>query len=248
MQNEMSLLIDLQKIDSAVDELARKADEFTPLIQAKNAEIETLKKSAASAKEKLTGHQKKKKQLEVDAEAQDQLIRKHQNELAALKSNEAYKAMLSEIDAAKAAKVKIEDEILVVMEALEADDRESKEIEKKFKAEEAGLRAQAQELEGKKSAAEAAVQTKKTERDAFAATIPAHSREQYDALRERKGGLAIVPLINGNNCGGCQMRIPPAKANDVKKAKAMILCDVCSRILYWPVEETAPAASSPSAS
>jgi predicted nucleic acid-binding Zn-ribbon protein len=216
MQNEMSQLIELQKHDSAVDELARKVDEFTPLIQAKNLEIDTLKKTAASAKEKLTGHQKKKKELEVDAEAQEQLIKKHQSGLAALKSNDAYKAMISEIDAAKAAKTKIEDDILVLMEALEADDRESKEIEKKFKAEEAGLRAQVQELEGKKSAAQADVQKKKDERDAYAATIPANSREQYDALRERKGGLAIVPLLHGNSCGGCQMRIPPAKANDVK--------------------------------
>lgn len=242
MQDELSYLIKLQELDSQTDEVRERAAAFLPRIQEKTRKIEGLKDGMKHAKEQLSGHQLKKKQLELDADAKEKLVQKHQGELNGLKSNDAYKAMLSEIQAAKDAVKKIEDEILVVMEAIEADDRAFKENEKKFKESEGAVKREIQELESQKAALETEAKAKQADRDAFAATVPAPLLARYDTIREKGGGVAIVPLVNGS-CGGCRMSITPNKANEVKKAKNMVLCDSCTRILYLPPAEPTVTAS-----
>lgn len=239
MPDDLSFLIKLQQHDSAIDELKEKAEAFSPLIQAKNKQLDTLKSDLKSAKDALSQHQLKKKQLEGEAEAQEKLVQKHNSELNSLKSNDAYKAMLVEIKTAKDAVVKIEDEILVLMEAVEADEKKYRELEKKFKSDEASTKMEIQNLESQQSAVLAQVKQKEEERNTFAQTVPAPLLSQYNAIREQRGGLAIVPMVN-SSCGGCRMALTPAKANEVKKAKSMVLCDSCIRILYLPQEEVAP--------
>jgi predicted nucleic acid-binding Zn-ribbon protein len=241
MQGDLPFLITLQQHDAAIDELREKAEAFVPLIQKKNQQVETLKTSLKSAKDALSSHQVRKKQLELDADAQEKTVQKHQGALNSLKSNDAYKAMLEEIKAAKDAVVKIEDEILSLMEAVDADDKRYKELEKKFKTDEASMKSEVQAIESEKNAALELVKKKQAERDAFAATVPPALLSKYDVIREKGNGIAIVPMVR-NSCGGCHMGLTTAKANEVKKAKEMVLCDSCSRILYIPAEETVSAA------
>ncbi len=245
MQDELSFLVTLQQHDAAIDELNEKAAAFDPQIQNKNKQVEALKTNLKIAKDALSSHQVRKKQLEMDVDTKEKLVQKHQGELNGLKSNDAYKAMLEEIKAAKDAVVKIEDEILSLMEAVDVDDKKYKELEKKFKTDEAALKSEAQKIESEKIAALELVKKKQEERDAFAKTVPSTLLSQYDVIREKGGGLAIVPMVR-NSCGGCHMSLTTNKANEVKKAKTMVLCDSCSRILYLPVEEAAaPAPAAP---
>jgi predicted nucleic acid-binding Zn-ribbon protein len=243
MQGELSFLIELQKFDAAIDDLREKADAVTPIIQKKNQQLETLRSDLKNSKDALSQHTLKKKQLEADAEAQEKLVQKHNSELNSLKSNDAYKAMLGEIQAAKDAVVKIEDEILSVMEIIEADNRKYKELETKFKSDEAAVKAEIQQLESQKNAILSDVKKKEEERAAYAATVPPVLLGQYEAIREKRGSLAIVPMVN-NSCGGCHMGLTQAKMNEIRKAKTMMVCDSCSRILYLPQEAPASPAVS----
>ncbi|MCG3203522.1 MAG: hypothetical protein KCHDKBKB_00192 [Elusimicrobia bacterium] len=242
MQGELSFLIELQKFDGAIDDLQQKSDELLPLIQNKNKQIEKLKADLKFTKEALSHHQLKKKQLEADAEAQEKLIQKHNSELNSLKSNDAYKAMLGEIQAAKQKVVKIEDEILSLMEAVEIDDKKYKELEKKFKSDEATIRSEIQSLESQKENLSSEVKKKKEERSQYATTVPPTLLGQYEAIREKRGSLAIVPMVN-SSCSGCNMGLTQSKANEIRKAKSMVLCDSCSRILYVLPEDPVASAS-----
>ncbi len=238
MQGELSFLIELQKHDAAIDTLREKAEEVTPLIEKKNQQLEKLKSDLKNSKDALSQHTLRKKQLEADVEAQEKLVQKHNSELNSLKSNDAYKAMLSEIQAAKDAVVKIEDEILVVMESIDSDNRRYKELEAKFKSDESAVKNEIQQLETKKADALAEVKKKEEERASYAATVPPTLLGTYDAIREKRGSLAIVPMVN-NSCGGCHLGLTQNKMNEIRKAKSMVLCDSCSRILY--VQQEAPA-------
>ena len=238
MQGELSFLIELQKHDAAIDDFREKAAAMDPSIQRKNQHLETLKSDLKAAKEALSQHTLKKKQLEADAEAQQKLVQKHNSELNSLKSNDAYKTMLGEIQAAKDAVVKIEDAVLAVMEAIENDDKRYKELEKKFKTDEAAVKAEIQQLEAAKSGILSDMKKKEEERAVYAATVPSTLLSQYDAIREKRGSLAIVPMLN-NSCSGCRLGLTQNKMNEIRKAKVLVLCDSCSRILYVPQEEAA---------
>lgn len=244
MQGELSFLIELQKHDGAIDELREKLETLTPLIQKKNKQIDTLKSDLKGAKDALSQHQLRKKQLEGEAEAQEKLVQKHNSELNSLKSNDAYKAMLSEIQAAKAAVVKIEDEILSLMEAVEADDKKYKDLEKKFKTDEASVRSEIQALEAQQNAQAAEIKKKEEERAVYAQTVPPKLLSRYDEIRDKRGSLAIVPMVR-NSCSGCNMGMTQAKCNEIRTAKNMVLCDSCSRILYVLPEESVLSPVSP---
>lgn len=243
MQGDLPFLIELQKKDLAVQALEQEAETRTPQIQEIQKKIDGLKSALKNSKEKLTQYQLRKKQLELDADAKEKLVQKHQSELNSLKSNDAYKTMLDEIKAAKDAVVKIEDEILVVMEGIDSEDKKSKEADRTAKAEEGTLTAKIKALEAEKAAVLEQAKQKKAERDEYAKTVPPALLAKYDVILEKGDGIAIVPMEN-STCGGCNMKMSPAKANDVKKAKDMVLCDNCSRILYVPAaaptEATAP--------
>lgn len=54
--------------------------------------------------------------------------------------------------------------------------------------------------------------------------------KRYDNTREKRGrGIA---LVNGEICGGCNMRIPTYLMVDIKKQTEIIYCDSCGRLLY----------------
>jgi predicted nucleic acid-binding Zn-ribbon protein len=136
---------------------------------------------------------------------------------------------------AKQALKQIEDNILGAMEAADAAEKNLKANEQKVKAEENVVKQAAAAMQADLDKIVADEKTKREARDVFAATVPAAIQSRYDAIRKNRGGLAIVAVVN-NTCSGCRMKLPPNKVNDVKKAKAMIVCDSCSRILYAPQE------------
>lgn len=243
MLEHLSSLIELQRHDAIVSDFEEKAAAFDPLIRRKNQELDALRTNLKTAKESLTANTLKKKGLEGQVEEKQKLVQKHNAELNSLKSNDAYKAMLGEIEAAKQAVTQIEDQILVVMEAIEAGERKFKEAETKFKSDEASLKAEVQRLEGEKAAAMSVVAARKAERDTFAKTLPATAVAQYDAIRGQRGGVAVVEMVN-NSCGGCHLALTQNKINEVRKAKSVVICESCSRfiVLPPPTDAASPAA------
>jgi predicted nucleic acid-binding Zn-ribbon protein len=243
MQSDLTLLINLQKIDAAVDELQARALAMLPQIAKKNAELEALKARLKAAKDKSNAAGLKRKALEGQVEEKEKEISKHQGALNSLKSNDAYKAMLGEIENAKKDKSKIEDDILALMEQIDAAEKEYKATEQTIKTQEGTIKAAIQALEKEKADLESQAAAKKSERDAFAATITPVSLTQYDALRSRRGGMAIVPVENGA-CGGCQMNLPHTKIQQLKQGRNVVYCENCTRILFIPA--AAPTAPAPS--
>jgi uncharacterized protein len=244
MQSDLPLLVKLQEFDVAIDAADQKAQSVAPLIAKKTQELEGLKTSLKAAKEKAATYTMKKKNLEAQGEEKEKDLKKHQAALNSLKSNDAYKAMLSEIEAAKNAVVQIEDEILVVMESIESADKEYKATEQKLKSDESVIKAAIQDLEKQKAELEAQAAQKKADRATFAATISPASLSQYEGIRSRRGGIAIVPMV-ANSCGECRMNLTQNQLIEIKKAKNVVSCNNCMRIIYVPPQDAPAVAPSP---
>jgi len=246
MSGDLAFILELQKHDSALDEMVENVNALAEKIKANNDQISSLKNRLTSAKDTLKALQAKKKAWELEASSKEELIQKHQKELNSLKSNDAYKAMLGEIDAAKGALTKFEDDILETMESIENGEKDLKEKEQTVKADEGVIKGAIQKLESEKTQIQNVEKTKREEREKFAQTVPEKVRSYYQSLREKRAGVAIVPVIN-NTCSGCGMNLTQNQIVDIKKAKKMVLCESCSRILYFPPPNT-PAEKNPTES
>jgi len=169
METDLQHLLQLQAQDSAIDDLKEQVEDLTARIQAKNTTIENMRVALKTAKDAFSSHSVKKKQLEMEAESKEQLVKKHQGELNVLKSNDAYKSMLGEISGAKAALHKIEDDILTLMEEVEKDEKDYRAKEQVMKSDEGKIKAEIQAIESDKNKLLAEVKSREDVRQQFAA-------------------------------------------------------------------------------
>ncbi len=57
------------------------------------------------------------------------------------------------------------------------------------------------------------------------------SLQHYEALRKRKGGVAVVKVQRGL-CQGCRMSLPTHQQQRVRSGHQVVLCSSCGRMLF----------------
>src|SRR5262249_13377180 len=64
------------------------------------------------------------------------------------------------------------------------------------------------------------------------ATIHPRERSEFQRLLEKKGGLAVVRVINAS-CSACHVKVRPAAMQTLKAGNEIVYRDSCRRILYY---------------
>lgn len=236
MNTELKLLIELQEKDAKIDSIN---DELESL----PAEIEELQRQLESEKQsfetfRMEGKQLglKNKEKEGELAAKEKEIDKFNQELNSIKTNEAYKAMLTQIEEAKKQKSTIEDEILELLESSDQFSKQIKKVESNFKETESTIKRRTEEIQSRISSLKSEVAKLQQERESFIKTIPEQPLKVYEYVRDGKDGMAIVPIQDETSCSGCHYKLPPQKINDAAKMKELIFCDNCARIVYYVKE------------
>lgn len=245
LNEKIKLLIQLQELDGRLDGLSQSRARLSPQREGLRAEVKALQTRFDDTKKALTQAQVTKKSLELDIEAKDQVVRKSTGELNSVKSNDAYKALLTQMEEAKKAKAALEDQVLEVMESMDALLRESKENDKHFQQDKAAIEAKIAGVDQEEKRLDAEIEARKKERDAFAEGLPSAVREQYNGIRRGRSGVRVVVPIKGTICGGCKMSLPPRVLNDVMKKGDVVTCETCSSILFVPEAPAENASEAP---
>lgn len=240
ISEELKNLVELQKTDFELEELNSKINDIPAQISRINEELR-IKKERLEEEKKLTQKlhlELKEKNLEL--ETLEQSIKKHTAELNAVKTNQAYRALLDEIEAAKKEKSKIEDSILNLMESIDAAAKSHSDNVKSFEAEEKKAHEQIKSLDALSFQLKSEYEAKKPQRDNFTSKISPRFVKIYEQLRSKKNNVAVVP-VEGNGCGGCHMKLSSQNLNELyrlyhidSKAVDLTMCENCSRILYLP--------------
>ena len=144
--------------------------------------------------------------------------------------------MLKEIEAAKTANDKTEEEIIVLLERIEElkkdHEVEAKELEKREKDaadETKGLEKEIKTVDG-------IVSKLREERERLLAGVGGDIKARYNILIEKRAGLAVVNVKNGT-CLGCFMNIPPQLFIEVmKNSKAHHLSELQQNLLLQEEE------------
>lgn len=72
----------------------------------------------------------------------------------------------------------------------------------------------------------------KKQREMLLETLDKTLLQQYEHLRERKGGVAVATLENGN-CTACNVKVPSGVVSTVRsQPDKFVTCPSCGRILY----------------
>lgn len=240
---DLQKLLDLQSIDQKIDGYLIQLENIPREIEEKKSLIQQTLNQIEEEKKKLIHLQLRKKEKEIEVQTQEEKIKKNEKELNSVKSNEAYKALLSEIETAKKQKEQIEDEILNIMIETDQTNKDLKNFETEMKQKQGQIESEIREKEEELKKIGGLLEEENKKRKEFSAQIPKDIFSRYDFIRNRKKTFAIA-LIVGENCSGCNTLLTQSTINEVRKGRELVVCDSCSRILFHPESKNSvPAAS-----
>lgn len=234
MNEQLRLLIEIQEIDKVIGSLNKRKKSIPEQIEKIRNFIEEEKKKVEQSKKELSQLQIERKNKEIDLDVKEQTIRKHLTELNLVKTNEAYRALLAEIEKSKIEKSQVEDDILEFMEKIENLTLGIKGMEKETREKEEKSTEEIRTLEEELANVSEELTKEEDKRKGYLEKISPSLFNRYERIREIKEGLAVVPIEEGY-CGGCRMLLPPHLINEVYKNQTIITCEICSRILYLPI-------------
>jgi predicted nucleic acid-binding Zn-ribbon protein len=232
MQQIIEKLLILQDRDRKLLRVTQELAHINPERESLRSKAASTQGSLDAAKTRVKQIESERKRLELDVESKKTQIEKYANQQLQTRKNEEYKALAHEIEMAKDAINKIEDQEIVLMEQAEAAQKEvvranaEAAAAKKLVDDQIGV-INDREINLKKELAE--LQTGRAE---LAAGVDESTRNRYERILKSKGENVVVG-IEHSSCGGCHMRLPAQIVTSCRGEAELITCPNCGRILYF---------------
>jgi predicted nucleic acid-binding Zn-ribbon protein len=225
-------LLILQDRDRKILRLKEELAHIEPERNALNEKAAKTQSGLEAAKLKTKQLETEKKSLEIEVDTLKQKVEKYSVQQFQTKKNEEFRALGHEIDNAKKAIYKIEDQELELMEKIESAQKAvsdankvAADAKKLVDGQIANLAAREENL--KKELAELT-----SNREELAGAVDESTRGFYERLLKNKGGTAIVGIQHGV-CGGCRLKFPMQIIVSCKRNEEIVTCPNCGRILYY---------------
>ncbi|GAA4465386.1 C4-type zinc ribbon domain-containing protein [Nemorincola caseinilytica] len=230
-EERLTAVLALQKIDSKIDEIKTLKGELPMEVKDLEDEIEGLQTRIGNIDTEIANINAfidTKTEAKKEAQA---LIKKYEKQQDNVKNNREFEAINKEMEMQELevrlnekhikdagfdlkdrtnARLKTEEKIADVQEALGLKRKELEKITVETEKEEQALAARSSEAKEK---------------------VEARLLAAYERIRASyRNGLAVVPIVR-DSCGGCFNVIPPQRQSEIRQHKKIIVCEHCGRIL-----------------
>ena len=232
MHPQVSVLVKLQAIDLSIEKIEETKEEYPKKTELLKENLKEKRRVTNLEREKLEKLEQDRMREERILQQEIQRIEKHEERLLSVKTNKEYQAALKEIALAKESNSEREDNILNILEELDALRKGLGEQEKDCEKTCREFEKESNELEEKLEKFERQLAQETRRREKLYSEIDAEVLRMYKNIRKGRHGIAVVRVKN-EFCQGCNMYMPPQLANEVQKGIDMVFCPSCNRILYW---------------
>lgn len=231
-----ALLLDLQDVDTRLDQLAHREATLpeTKELAALTDQLAELNTDAVNAATDLSDLEREvsRAENEVDQVRKRTARDRELLDSGAISSGKQLEEIQHEIASLLRRQSELEDTQLEVMERAEEAQNRADALKSSIaqaQHAQADIRA-AQERAVAEIAEERAELSAK--RQALSGDVPAELLALYDKLRDSLGGVGAAPL-KGSRCEGCHMQIAPSDLKVIADAEAdeVVRCEECRRIL-----------------
>lgn len=221
-----------QQIDREIHDTEVRLEEIPSERAQLKSELELEKTHLNEIEKSSRDIQLKLKDKELELSQKETQIKKLDGQLSQVKTNKEYAALQQEISSLKADNSLLEEGIIHILDEVEAAKDEARKEKEKL----AGITKSFQDKDNEMAAQEKSLQERlvdlKKQREASVAQLPVELRELYNRIAAKKKGLALA-LVNGEVCAACQMKLRPQLINEIRLGEQIIVCENCSRILYF---------------
>src|SRR2546430_4607026 len=232
MLEAIEKLLILQDRDRKISRLRNELANIGPERRALQTRTAASLAALDAARQRAKHIESDRKKLELEVEAKKQAIERYSLQQFQTKKNDEYRALAHEIEMARGAIFKLEDQQLELMEQAETTQKETAsatrtadEAKKLADRQIADLTAREENL--KKELAEL-----EADRDQLAAAVDASILPRYDRLRKSKCENVVVGVAHGV-CGGCHMKLQRQVMVTCQGNQEIVSRPNCGRILYY---------------
>ena len=232
MREQLVLLIELQKVESAAGRIAARKKDLPVQMGELETKFTGFSAAVETQREQLEALRKRRKEKDKQLQMGQETLKRTRERLLEIKTNREYQSMLKEIETFETKNSNVEDEIISLLEELDV-------FEKEGKAKDADLDEQRRSYEEDKAMMATELNSIAEELDICACKseeirkkIPAELLRKYEQIKNATRGIAVVAVWK-EVCDGCHMSMPPQLYNELQKSNVLITCPNCSRIIYW---------------
>ena len=231
VQEKLTSLVSLQKIDSKLDELKVLKGELPMEVADLEDEIQGLHARQTRIEEEINGMTEFIEQKKEAIKESGALVKKYEKQSGNVKNNREFEAINKEMEMqqleVKLAEKHIKDATDEISEKAVLLEKAKKTIA----AKEGILNTKKEELE--KIIASTEKEEKHFNKMAAEAKESVDPRllTSYTKFRHSyRNGLAVVQ-VERDACGGCFYAIPPQKQSEIRQHKKIMVCENCGRVL-----------------
>ncbi len=231
VEEKLTALVTLQKIDSKLDELHILKGELPMEVSDLEDEIQGLHSRQTRIEEEINGVTDFIEQRKAAIKESEALVKKYDKQSSDVKNNREFEAINKELEMQQL-EIKLAEKH--IKDATEEISEKAVALEKAKK----NITAKEGVLSNKKSELEKIIVSNEKEEKHFnklAADASTHVDPRlltsYKKIRGNyRNGLAVV-AVERDACGGCFNAIPPQKQSEIKQHKKVMICENCGRVL-----------------
>lgn len=225
-------LYEIQKIDLSIREQEKRQE----AVPARLRELEATVAELSAQTNKLTDERaalvKEAKSLESLVQEEVQKIRKWESRLNDIRNQREYQALNRETEGSKRANREAEEKIAELNKQRDALDQQIEALQDKLAEEEIDCSTERRKVDAAVAAMQGGLAAERARRDALVPGIPKAVFRKYDAIRGRRLGVGLSPVVGGC-CTGCNMRMPPQLYNILQRGDTIEQCPSCHRLIFW---------------
>lgn len=232
MPSHVLEIVTLQGLDAEVAilrdtlvEVERKlaGDEALDLVEAALAEAETA----------VADSQREQRRLDGEIAGYTAKVEPEEKRLydGSVKNPKELANIQHEVELLKAARGRLEDELLELLTRLEGETASRSTLSAEVAAHNTRRSEDVAALQREAARLLKLIATAEAKSQAQRLKVPAVSARLYDEVRRRKGGMAIA-RITGGTCGGCRISLPDQLRRRALNSEIPAQCPNCDRILY----------------
>jgi predicted nucleic acid-binding Zn-ribbon protein len=234
MHQQMSLLRELQAIDSYIDRLRQELNQLDSGERIR-AKLEQTRQRMEDIKQRYEASYAAAAEQERRLQELDERIRRAEAELYSgqITNPRELQLMQQEIENAKKTRDELDLQMLQLWETLETMKRDIDASERDLRQIERFYEAHMEDYRQRKAALEGEIAFNEQEREKLAQQIDPEVRQRYQTLRERLGGIAVA-VVEQKACSVCHTLLTPYTLKRLETEEALITCESCGRLLYDP--------------
>jgi predicted nucleic acid-binding Zn-ribbon protein len=226
-------LYELQQVDSEIAGAERELGRLDPG-EREQARVDQIEAEALAAAETLSGLEGEMRKSEARLQGIEEKHASHKARLMSgdVKNPRELEALETEVESLFHSRARLDDRLLTMMGELESLQGQAAEVDARLEKARTTRRVKHETYLRRKQELETRLVELRAARVTAAERIDAPVLKKYQAIADRKGGVAVERIVAGST-EACHTTLPERVVRHLREAEGFQFCDECGRFLVF---------------